>query len=174
MNASARYPPARPFAHSSQTSVATTSTSAFSKKAVLCVYPERVQEREVHQRLLRCRSWTPSVPSAQEPSIGPLFVHCTRPPSTLRKGSVTTESHLINDPQHQVQVNHGTTSYPNPRVTRTPKSQHSHSGSIYYNSENGSDLGHGNPYSASHLCSPCPERIWWTWVSKRDVSVSGV
>jgi hypothetical protein len=29
------------------------------------------------------------------------------------------------------------------------KSQHSQSGSIFYNSENGSDLGHGNPYSAS-------------------------
>jgi hypothetical protein len=148
MNASARYPPARPFAHSSQTSVATTSTSAFSKKPSFASIRNAFKSGKSTE--------APPVPQLDHqayPVLKNPFNRSTSslahaPTSTLRKGSVTTS------PPYQRPPTPGSSEPRNHKLSKSKshsyaKSQHSHSGSIYYNSENGSDLGHGNPYSAS-------------------------
>jgi hypothetical protein len=147
-NTSARYPPSRPFAHSSQTSVATSSTSPFSKK------PSFASIRNAFKSGKSAEA--PPVPQIDHqayPVLKNPFNRSTSslahaPASGLRKGSVTMS------PPHQRPPTPGSSELRHHKVSKSKslsyaKSQHSHSGSIFYASENGSDIGHGNPYSAS-------------------------
>jgi hypothetical protein len=69
-------------------------------------------------------------------------------PLTVRKGSVAMS------PTNQRAPTPGSSEHRNHKLTKSKshsygKSQHSQSGSIFFTSENGSDLGHGNPYTGS-------------------------
>lgn len=138
-----RYPPSRSFAHSSQTSVATTSTPAFSKKPSFASIRNAFKSGKSVE--------TPPVPQIDHqayPALRNPFNRSTSslahaPTATLRKASVT-----VSPTQHRPP----TPGSIRPSKSRNPsyaKSQHSQSGSIYHTSENGSDLGHGISYSAS-------------------------
>ena len=148
MNISARYPPPKPWAHSSQTSVATTSTSPFSTKPSFASIRNAFKSGKSTD--------APPVPQIDHQAYPVLknpfnrstssLVHV--PTSTFRKGSVTTS------PPHQRPPTPGSSEPRSHKLSKSKshsyaKSQHSHSGSIFHTSENGSDLGHGNPYAAS-------------------------
>ena len=150
MNYTARHTPSRPFAHSSQPSVATTSTSPFSKKPSFASIRNAFKSGKSTE--------APPVPQIDHqayPVLKNPFNRSTSslahiPPSTLRKASVNINM----SPPHQRPPTPGSTEsrYRTPTKSRShsyAKSQHSHSESTFHTSENGSDLGHGNPYSAS-------------------------
>jgi hypothetical protein len=147
-NISTRYTPSRPFAHSSQTSVATTSTSPFSKKSSFASIRNAFKSGKSTE--------APPVPQIDHqayPVLKNPFNRSTSslahiPTATFRKGSLATS------PPHQRPPTPGSSESRNHKLSKSKshsyaKSQHSHSGSIFYTSETGSDLGHGNIYSAS-------------------------
>lgn len=140
-----RYPPAKSFAHSSQTSVVATSTSPFSKK------PSFASIRNAFKSASGKSSETPPVPQIDHHQVYPVLKNpfnrstsslAQAPATTFRKGSVT-----VSPPQFQRPATPASSRAPKSRNHSYAKSQHSHSGSIFQTSENGSDPGHGNPSS---------------------------
>lgn len=146
---SSRYTPSKPFAHSSQTSLATTTTSPFTKKSSFASIRNAFKSGKSHD--------PPPVPQIDHQAYPVLknpfnrsassLAHPT-PTTTYRKASVTTS------PPHQRPPTPGSS---DPRARGTSKSrnhsyaksQHSQSGSIFHASDNGSDVGHGIPFSGS-------------------------
>lgn len=148
INHTSRNTSSRPFAHSSHASVATTSSSPFSKKPSFASIRNAFKSGKSTE--------APPVPQIDHqvyPVLQNPFNRSTSslahiPTSTLRKASANMS------PPHQRPPTPGSTEsrYRTPTKSRShsyAKSQHSHSGSIFHTSENGSDLGHGNPYTAS-------------------------
>ncbi|EGO03567.1 hypothetical protein SERLA73DRAFT_69422 [Serpula lacrymans var. lacrymans S7.3] len=134
---------AKPFAHSSQSSVATTSSSPFTKK------PSFASIRNAFKI---------TVKSSDVPPL-PQIDHQAYP--ILKNPFNRSTSSLAHAPTISSQKPSFTTSPPHPRAP-TPgasesrpraasrarghsvvKSQHSHNGSIFHSSDTGSDLGHG-------------------------------
>ena len=146
---SSRYTPSKPFAHSSQTSLATTTTPPFTKKSSFASIRNAFKSGKSHD--------PPPVPQIDHQAYPVLknpfsrsassLAHST-PTATYRKASVTTSP-----PNHRPP----TPGSSDPRARGIPKSrnhsyaksQHSQTGSIFHASDNGSDVGHGIPFSGS-------------------------
>jgi hypothetical protein len=140
----------KPFAHSSQSSIATSSTSPFTKK------PSFASIRNAFKSSAKSND-PPPVPQIDHQSYPALKNPFNRSNSSLahapimpyRRPSTPT---LSGSPQPRAATPGNETRSGRATLTKSKthaygRSQHSYSGSIFHTSENGSDLGHGFSHS---------------------------
>ncbi|KAH0834852.1 hypothetical protein J3R83DRAFT_10475 [Lanmaoa asiatica] len=148
--------PRRPFAHASQSSVATTATSTstgtgpspFSKK------PSFASIRNAFKSSLKSNADVPPLPSLDHHQVYPILKNPFNRSTSSLAYSITATSKQSNtaSPPHQHPrpptpgESRPTRSTSRPRGHSTARSHHSHSGSVFFGSENGSDHGHGYPF----------------------------
>ncbi|KAF8136926.1 cell morphogenesis N-terminal-domain-containing protein [Boletus edulis] len=143
--------PRRPFAHVSQSSVATTSTSTstgtgpsvFSKKASFASI------RNAFKSTLKSNADVPPLPSLDHHQVYPIlknpFNRSTSSLATSKQNNATSPPHQHPRPPTPSE-SRPSRSTSRPRGHSTVRSHHSHSGSVFFGSENGSDHGHGYPF----------------------------
>lgn len=171
MNVSSRYPPSKPFAHSSQTSLATTTTSSFSKKSSFASIRNAFKSGRNTEAPPVPQIDTQAYPVLKNPFNRSTSSLAHAPASTARKGSVA-----ISPPQ-QRPTTPGSNELRNHKLSKSKshsyaKSQHSQSGSIFHTSENGSDLGHANSYSTSPPPVPRMPNAFGTQGHRNETSPS--
>lgn len=144
--------PRRPFAHASQSSVATTSTSTstgtgpspFTKKTSFASI------RNAFKSSLKNNADVPPLPSLDHHQAYPILKNpfnrsTSSLAQTLKQSNAPCPPH-----QHPRPPTPGESrpvrSTSRPRGHSTARSQHSYSGSVFFGSENGSDHGHGYPF----------------------------
>ena len=148
--------PRRPFAHTSQSSVATTSTSTstgtgpspFSKKASFASI------RNAFKSSLKNNTDVPPLPSLDHHQVYPILKNPFNRSTSSLAHSITVTSKQGNtaSPPHQAPrpptpgESRPSRSTSRPRGHSTARSHHSHSGSVFFGSENGSDHGHSHPF----------------------------
>ena len=147
--------PRRPFAHAPQSSVATTSTStsagtgpsSFTKKASFASI------RNAFKSSLKSNAEVPPLPSLDHHQVYPILKNpFNRSTSSLAHSITATSKQSTASPPHQPPrpptpgESRPSRSMSRPRGHSTARSHHSHSGSIFFGSENGSDHGHGHPF----------------------------
>ena len=139
------------FAHSAQSSVATTSSSPFSKK------PSFPSLRNPFKSA-KSNDPAPPVPQVNHDAYPMLKNPFNRSTSSLAH-------HVHSRPSIHTSPQHARPATPASSDARTrlkskghssAKSQHSHSGSIFHSSDAGSDFGVGTPYVPSFSPPPVP------------------
>ncbi|GBE87331.1 hypothetical protein SCP_1100060 [Sparassis crispa] len=149
-----------PFVHSAQSSIATTSTSPFTKKTSFASLRNAFKSSKSND------TTPPPVPS-----LDPQAYPALKNPFNRSTSSLAQLPSITNDRRHpsmHASPPHFRPSTPasgDGRARGTPKSksqhayarsQHSHSGSIFHSSDGGSDHGHGYPHLTSSSPPPVP------------------
>ncbi|KAG9311701.1 hypothetical protein JVU11DRAFT_7939 [Chiua virens] len=147
--------PRRPFAHASQSSVATTSTSisagagppSFNKK------PSFASIRNAFKSTLKSNADVPPLPTLDHQGYPILKNPFNRSASSLAHSiAATSKQGNTASPPYQGPrpptpgESRPARSASRPRGHSAARSHHSHSGSVFFGSENGSDHGHGHPF----------------------------
>ncbi|KAH7922710.1 hypothetical protein BV22DRAFT_1197227 [Leucogyrophana mollusca] len=142
----ARHVP-KPFAHTSQSSIATTSSSPFSKKPSFASIRNAFKSSAKH-------SDVPPMPTLDHQAYPILKNPFNRSTSSLAHlPSTSKPTNAISLPNPRPPTPGSNEARPRAasraRGHSTARSQHSQSGSIFHSSDTGSDLGHGFSYSSS-------------------------
>ncbi|OCH93344.1 hypothetical protein OBBRIDRAFT_885610 [Obba rivulosa] len=147
-----------PFAHSAQSSVATSSTSPFTKKSSFASLRNAFKSTKSND------SAPPPLPPLDHqayPALRNPFNRSTsslahHPPMPQRRPSVQASPPHFR-PSTPASGDYRTRNTPSKSKTHSyARSQHSHSGSIFHSSDTGSDHGHGYSYTASSSPPPVP------------------
>jgi Cell morphogenesis N-terminal len=148
-----------PFAHSSQSSVATVS-SPFSKKTSFA---------SLRNAFKTGKTWdAPPVPSIDHQAYPAALknpfsrstsslAHIPPPPPSNRRPSVNiSPTHYSRAPTPGSSESKSARGTSRSKSHAYARSQHSHSGSLFYSSDTGSDLGHGYIFNPSFSPPPVP------------------
>ncbi|KAH7909870.1 cell morphogenesis N-terminal-domain-containing protein, partial [Hygrophoropsis aurantiaca] len=137
----------KPFAHTSQSSITTTSSSPFSKK------PSFASIRNAFKSSSSKHSEVPPMPTIDHQAYPILKNPFNRSTSSLAHLPSTSKPNNAISPPHPRPPTPSNEARPRaPSRSRghsTARSQHSQSGSIFQSSDTGSDLGHGFSYASS-------------------------
>lgn len=138
-----------PFAHSAQSSVATTSSSPFSKKSSFA---------SLRNAFKKSADAAPPLPTINHDAYPVLKNPFNRSTSSLAHHAQGRPS-IHTSPQHvrpATPASGDTKARMKSKGHSSAKSQHSHSGSIFHSSDAGSDIGGGTPYMPSFSPPPVP------------------